>query len=154
MSEQLITGVDQLVENASLLSIEVFKLSAERKPDDHAGADEVEVDPRYSIGADFSDDEQRFRIRFLTSIKTPLGDIDCGVYAEYGLPGLVLGPESSGAVTEFVNNVAIMHMLPYVRQTIADVTQRVFNAPLLMPMVQRGQLTFELEISGQTGTSA
>lgn len=45
---------------------------------------------------------------------------------------------------EFVNNVAIMHILPYARQSIADLTQRVFSAPLLMPIMQRGELQFQV----------
>ncbi len=153
MSESVITSVEQLVENASLTSIEVFKLSAERKLDTPMDIGGIEIDPVYKLDADCRSDGQGFRIRFTTEIATPFGDINCGVYAEYSNPGFFFGPQSSVAVTEFVNNVAIMHMLPYVRQNIADVTLRVYQAPLLVPLVQRGQLAFEIEISGLKNAS-
>ncbi len=146
MPDTAITEVGQLVESASLLTIEVFRLGADRNLDAQPSAEGVEIAPKYTLDIDIRDDRSGFRIRLMTEINTPFGDIECGAYAEYEHPGVVLGQESSVAASEFVNNVALMHLLPFVRQSIADITQRVFTAPLLMPIIQRGELEFELEI--------
>lgn len=48
---------------------------------------------------------------------------------------------------DFANDVAILAILPFTRQAIADITARVFGAALLMPIIQRGQLVFGLSDS-------
>lgn len=45
-------------------------------------------------------------------------------------------------LTKFTNEVAAMHLLPYLREALADVTRRVFDQPLMIPMIQRGELSF------------
>ncbi len=47
-------------------------------------------------------------------------------------------------LTAFTNEVALMALLPYLRESLADVTRRVFGPPLTMPMFQRGQLQFDV----------
>lgn len=144
-ANELVVDVHRLVEASSLLSVEVFKLSAERQLDVEP-TDDFEIDPSYLLTTDFRDDGAGFRIRLLTDIETPIGTISCGVLAEYAHDGVRLGPESSEALNEFVNGVALMHIIPYVRQAIADVTLRVYQSPLLMPILQRGQMTFDVSI--------
>lgn len=144
-ADEAVTDVHQLVEATSLLGINVFQLSATRRLD-VAPTDDFEVDPRYTITADFRDDGAGFRVRLLTEIETPIGPIACGVLAEYEHPDARLGPESSEAFNEYVNGVALMHIIPFARQAIADVTLRVFGSPLLMPILQRGQMQFTLTI--------
>lgn len=144
-ANEAVTDVHQLVEATSLLGINVFQLSATRRLD-VAPTDDFAVDPRYTITADFRDDGSGFRVRLLTEIETPIGPIACGVLAEYEHPDARLGPESSEAFNEYVNGVALMHIIPFVRQSIADLTLRVFGSPLLMPILQRGQMQFTLAI--------
>lgn len=147
-ADDFVVDVHKLVENTSLLGIYVYQLSAVRELD-APQTDDFEIDPHYSLTADFRDDRAGFRVRLVTEIETPIGRIECGVYAEYDHAGVNLGPESSEAFNEYVNGVALMHLIPYVRQSIADVTLRVFNAPLLMPILQRGQMVFNLKIDAE-----
>lgn len=144
-AEEPVTDVHRLVESTSLLAINVFQLAASRHLD-VAPAEDFEVDPRYTITTDFRDDGSGFRVRLVTEIDTPLGPIMCGVLAEYEHQSVRLGPESSEAFSEYVNGVALMHIIPFVRQSIADLTLRVFGSPLLMPILQRGQMQFNLTI--------
>lgn len=138
--------VNQLVAAADLESIEVYRLVAER--DLFASArDDVEIDPTYTLTVDFRDEGDGFRVRLQTDVETPIGQISCGVLAEYGLGEARLTAESGEALTEFVNGVALMHVIPYARQSIADLTLRVFGAPLLMPIIQRGQITFSPQVN-------
>lgn len=138
---EVVASVERLVEVAELEAIDTYRLVAERdifarKPDN------VEIDPVYKMTIDFRDDASGFRVRLETDIATPLGKISCAVLSDYGLGEARIGAETSEAITEFINNVALMHLIPYTRQAIADLTQRVFSAPLLMPMIQRGQINF------------
>ncbi len=141
----VVKTVEELVETASLVSIEIDELGAERKPGD--ASEEVSVEPAYDLTLNLRDDFAGFRVRLLTTIDVPIGLIRCGVYAEYELSGSTIGSESTEAVGVFVNNVALMHVLPYVRQSIADITLRVFNGPLLMPIIQRGEISFKVELN-------
>jgi hypothetical protein len=138
---EVISTVKRLVEVADLETIETYRLIAER--DIFASArEDVEIDPSYTLTVDFRDAGDGFRVRLVTDIDTPLGGISCGVLGEYGIGQARLRTETSEALTEFINGVALMHLIPYARQSIADLTQRVFGAPLLMPMIQRGQISF------------
>lgn len=145
MPDAVVSDVVQLVEAAHLEAIEVYMLEAHRT----LGVDPSEakeVAPEYTLFVDFSDDGAGFRIRFETRIDVGLGDLACGVLASYTHDGVRLGAGSGEALSSFVNNVALMHVLPYVRQTIADLTTRTFGAPLLMPIIQRGELEFEMTV--------
>ncbi|GAA0422517.1 hypothetical protein [Leifsonia naganoensis] len=144
MSDEVVADVGQLVEHAGLLGISIVKIAAERF-DDVQPSEDFEIEPRYSLVFMLRDDAAGFRVRIETDIELPVGSVSCAVAAEYGLEGLVVRKGSTVALQEFVNNVALMHVLPFTRQAIADVTQRVFNAPLLMPIIQRGAISFELE---------
>ncbi|UIP57674.1 hypothetical protein DSM26151_05390 [Agromyces marinus] len=90
------------------------------------------------------DDESGFRIILETRISAQPGNIGCTVQAEYGLEALRANEVPADAMEEFINNVALMSLLPFVRQAIADITLRVFEAPLMMPIIKRGDLSFGL----------
>lgn len=126
------------------MSIETSALSAERA-DDQALDQDAEIDPDYALGITLRDDSEGFRVRLETSISVPGGRIRCVVYAEYELDDARIGEESTDAMGDFINGVALMHLLPYVRQAISDLSMRVFNSPLLMPIMKRGDLGFSLE---------
>ncbi len=144
-ANEAVTDVHQLVEATSLFWTNVFQQSATRRLD-VAPIDDFEVDPRFTITADFRDDGSGFRVLLLTAIETPIGPIACGVLADYEHPDARLGPELSKAFNEYVTGVALMHIIPFVRQSISDLTVRVFGSPLLMPVLQRGQMQFTLRI--------
>lgn len=143
-----VTDVQQLVEKASLTTIAATRLICERNLAIEPSED-AEISPEYSLNLATSDDARGFRVLLRTEIDVTIGRIGCDVAAEYELEGLQLGRDSSGAMQEFVNNVALMHLLPFVRQSIADLTQRVFSAPLIMPMMQRGEMEFEIGLEDE-----
>lgn len=49
---------------------------------------------------------------------------------------------ADGALLDFANNVGIMALIPYLRQAIADLSQRVTGEVVLMPIIPRGGLVF------------
>lgn len=146
----VVRDVHEMVDVTSLLGIEVYRLSAFRNLDAQP-AENFEIDPSYALATDLRDDGDGFRVSLLTEIDTPIGRIECGVLAEYEHHGILVTSASSEALTEYVNNVALMHVIPYVRQSIADITLRVFNSPLVMPILQRGQMSFRVEVDNDAG---
>lgn len=52
-----------------------------------------------------------------------------------------LNPRS---LTAYVNETGIFHVLPFARQALLDVSSRVFQNPVLMPIFRPGDINFEL----------
>lgn len=46
-------------------------------------------------------------------------------------------------VLAFINEVAVMTLLPFIRQAVADMSLRVFEQTILMPVMPRGAVRFE-----------
>ena len=134
--------IHKLVDATSLLAIETPKLSAERN---FAEVSEpFDVLPEFEVNTAFRDDGAGFRVILRTVIEVPIGRIECDTSAEYEMTDLRPDDVADEAFGQFVNDVAVMHILPYARQSIADITQRVFASPLLMPIMKRGDIHFDV----------
>lgn len=144
-TREVVSDVHALVEDATLLRIEVIKLAAERRLDVE-NDDSFTVEPSYTLAIDLRDNRDGFRVRLSTDLMLPLGGVSCVAYAEYEMKRMSVGAASTEAMGDFINGVVLMHVIPYVRQSISDLTMRVFNFPLLMPMIQRGDIGFELTL--------
>lgn len=145
---EIVSDVQRLVDVARLSSIETVALSAERRDSGETESDEdFEIAPEYDLTITLRDDFGGFRAQLATAISVPIGDIRCVIYAEYELDNARIGSESTTAMGEFINGVALMHVIPFTRQAISDLTMRVFNNPLLMPIIQRGDLGFALQLN-------
>ncbi|ASR55528.1 hypothetical protein [Cellulomonas sp. PSBB021] len=136
--------VRALVPLALLDELTFVELHAVRRLD-VAAPDDVEITPQYTLDAGTSDDATRFRIVLSVALDLGVGDVRVAVAAYYtaqdGAPTL-----SQALVVEYANEVGVMTMLPFLRQGIADVTQRVFGTPLLMPVMPRGSLAFPVPV--------
>ncbi|TFD41769.1 hypothetical protein E3T37_03700 [Cryobacterium sp. TMT2-10] len=142
MSEVETISLESVVENCSLSDVSVFELSARRgkvSPDTEEGE---AVEPSYDLQIDYRDADNGFRVRLITRFDTDLGVIVSDVGAEYVLDGIGARSIPRDILLDFVNNVALMALVPYVRQSIADITLRVFGSALLMPMIRRGEIEF------------
>lgn len=116
----------------------------------------TDVNPQFDLGLQFPDagSPAGFRVKVGCTINLPMPDrLSVAAVATY-----VVDPEaadllkSRATMQDYINDVAVMAILPYIRQGLADVTQRVFRAPLLMPVLPRGVISFELPDLGTTGT--
>lgn len=144
-TERVIADVSELVQLTRLVSIMPTRILVERSDDELSDDDEsVPIEPLHALSLTLRDDESGFRVRFTTDIIVPFGRIGCDVEAEYEVDGAKIRAQSTGAMAEFVNGVALMHVFPYTRQHLADATARVFGTALLMPIVQRGDISFSV----------
>lgn len=107
--------------------------------------DTVQSAPSFSFAIQFAEPPAKaFKIVLRCQLQTEVGEVAVEPFAVYSCSEVA---ESIGLddnlVTHFANEVAVMTLLPFVRQSIADVTQRVFDETLLMPVVARGQVEFK-----------
>jgi preprotein translocase subunit SecB len=139
--------IHRLLEVTTLESVTFMELSAKRADED-ASHDElfkegsVDIEPEFTLQFARNDEDGKFRIRIKTHIDSEPGRILVDAAAEYEVEGIAVSDIESELMLEFANKVAIFAIIPYLRQGVADMTQRVFGVPLTMPMYRRGELEF------------
>lgn len=134
----IFTAEDLVEVGFDLDHIQFFKLSAEM--DETAGPSDAleEPDPSYSLKF-FSDDEL-LGVRVATKVNLGVGTAIVDVAAHYRVHEPV--NISQEGLLDFANRIAVLALVPYIRQAVADLTQRVFGSPALMPVIRQGELTF------------
>lgn len=136
-----------LLNAASLESISYLELSAKRT-DEEAVQSLLDQEESYDVQPDFTlqfgrdIEQQKFRIRIKTVIQAQPGQVVIDAAAQYSLDDFDLGNITEQVMLEFTNRVAVMSIIPYLRQGLADMTQRVFGVPLTMPLYRAGELEF------------
>ena len=145
MSDPEIT-IHDLIEDCQLDAVSFIEISAKQRFEKLSSSEvqqtEASIDPVHSLQLARSEDDGGFRIRVRTEIDTEPGLIVVDAAAEYSLAARPSSDYSAELLVEFANKVAVFALIPYIRQAIADVTQRVFGTSLLMPMIRRGELEF------------
>lgn len=140
-----VVTVEYLLEHATLLTIDTTELGARRVESEPDDSEEPQLDRDHALSVAGRADGGAFRVSLRTTIHAPgVGDIECEVLAEYEIDSLKYSEIPHEVLETFVNKVAVMALLPFVRQAIADITLRVFGSGLLMPIVQQGEVEFEL----------
>lgn len=138
------TALLSLVRCAALDSIEFREISARRvDPQDNAEPPRIDLHTEVEDRAEPQGNQREFRYAIRVTLHDSEGDVVVEPVATYHVPlesAHLL--DDSSLLTEFANEVAVMALVPYARQAIADVTQRVFSGSILMPTYQRGQLRF------------
>lgn len=134
----------KLVKGATLAEIAVLELRAKKaeSADGEKIPKQVKVKPNYTLETAVKEDNLGFLIAITTDIDLPSGSIYCQIGATYkvkGEEGLSLQSED---LLEYANEVGVMTLLPFIRQNVADLSQRVLGFPLLMPIMPRGALYF------------
>jgi len=138
--------VSTLVGNSELVEIGTFSLSATRSLHLPAVSDEmpeqVQVQPNYVLSTMAAPAEGRFLIRLAMNVELPVGFVSCDVGAEYQISKSLDIDLDNRLLVDFANEVGIAVLLPFIRQAVADLSQRVFGSPLLMPIMAPGALHF------------
>lgn len=137
--------IHTLVDNVTLLSVGYLELAAAQRTATVEGVEvSEEATPTYSMDFNGRPDDKRFRIGLRTEIQFNRGTVTAHVAVEYELTELLLSSIDQATRIEFMNTVALMTIVPFTRQAIADITQRVFGAALLMPIINQGELNFTM----------
>lgn len=107
------------------------------------GDDEIEVDDAtHQLGVYWTDEGDRVLVRLLASLTTAVGELRAGVQGEYELKDMNRSDIPVEVEEYFVNRVAIMALLPYIRTAISDLSGRLFGTTLTMAVVRPGEISF------------
>ena len=145
MSDVKGATIQELVDDVTLDSIDFIQLSVRKKD----GEPLAESEPQWAVGIDNRADNLGFRIRVAVALGFGNGEVSAEAAAAYSTTEVASTQISREAMEQFVNDVSCMQLMPYLRQAIADLTNRAFDSAITLPMLKRGQLTFE--ISGNSG---
>lgn len=140
-SDEDLVRIRALIDASSLASIETYECSARRHetPDENIEANRVNVE----VAAQFRIGSDGFGIRLVCEAAFREGIAKVSTSGEYELEE---GFEPSRRdVQLFGNEVAVMTVFPFLRESMSDITTRVFGKPLLLPIAERGVISFDLE---------
>lgn len=142
--------INDLVESADLIHVAILELSAARSDLSHTndelfesfadGGYDAEID--FELGMDRGEHDDKFRVRLQVLVESDPGIVRVNVAAEYSINELRIDEISEEIMLEFSNKVAVMTLIPYIRQSVADISQRVFTYPLTLPLYKAGELSF------------
>ncbi|MBF4458111.1 MULTISPECIES: hypothetical protein [unclassified Pseudoclavibacter] len=142
----------QVVELDDIVLLEVFaqrsnKQLSTSKFSDLLGGD---VDPEYELGCESELSGRGFRVRLRVTIETEAGPVRVEVAAEYTLQESLFEEYQPSVIREFAQFVGFFAVVPYAREAVASVTQRVFGAGLLMPIIKREEIELIQESAGDS----
>lgn len=142
MTDGELASVRELIEKSELRSIECYEVSARRYDavplDDPQGGN-----GGLSITIQHRLDDDSFGIRLVGSVELKAGEASASIAGEYAL--LDEFHPSPRTLKMFINEVGVMTILPYFREAIATMTSRVFGEAVLLPTIQRGEITVDLD---------
>lgn len=132
------TAEDLLEVGFDLDHIQFFKLSAEL--DEAADPADALDEPAPLYNLKFFSEGELLGVRIATTLNLGVGSAVVDVAAHYRVHAPVNITE--GGLLDFANRIAVLALVPYIRQAVADITQRVFGNAVLMPVIRQGELTF------------
>lgn len=130
--------VRALLEDVSLEAIEFHEVSARRfdaPPEEERGGFSIEVQIR--------EESEGFGVRLKCTAAAFGGEAVVSVAGEYSLSAGA--NPSSRTIKKFVNEVAVMTVLPYLREGITTITAKVFGKALYLPIIPRGDIAVALD---------
>lgn len=111
--------------------------------------DDPDEQPRFALQVDLADLEdleddapRPVRYGLKLELETTDGRTRVTVEGRYSIPREHAGEFDMAVAVEYANHVALMALLPYVRQALSDLSARVLDNQILMPVFQRGELSF------------
>jgi hypothetical protein len=149
--------LDALISGVTLLDISYFEMTAARTENSRndvvsdeaargtsGAADDVasEIKSSHFLSFEQKEDGTAFRVSLKTTVDSPDGIASVRCVAEYGVEKVDAKGLSNELLLDFTNHIATMALVPYIRQGLSDITQRVFGSALLMPIIRRGELEF------------
>lgn len=137
-------AIRELLHYSSLTEVEFHEVSArkleenqQRSPDENSV--DVSMQVRHHVGDD------GFGVMLMATLHPYHGEIQVSVAAEYSVEGG--HPIDEHTVRAFGNEVSVMTLLPFAREAVSSLAARVWQKPLLLPTLERGEVGFDLDES-------
>ncbi|ALD14429.1 hypothetical protein ITJ44_15570 [Clavibacter sp. VKM Ac-2873] len=133
--------IHALLASSKLESVECHEMSAYRN--DEPPEPDAPEEGTVNIAAQYRYDDGSFGVRLIAHVTIPVGKITVSMAGEYSIADEY--SPSTRTVQQFCNEVAIMSLFPYLREAVSTVSGRVFGKPLYLPMVDRGEITLDVQ---------
>lgn len=125
-----------LITRSNLHGVQFHEIYAKLNDDIPDGVTRETADVKLQYQTRTSDED--FGIRVTVNVTSASGEARVVVAADYTLES-GKAPEAT-LLDLFASEVAIMTLFPFVREGIQSATSRVFGVPLLLPVLERGQI--------------
>lgn len=132
--------IRDLIARSELQSIQFHEVSAKRF--DGVLDETQSKDGQVSFSYQHRSNTDGFGIRITANVALSFGEINVTAAVDYKLLNGDIPAER--LLEQFANEVAIMTLFPYVRESIATISTKVFGDPITLPVAHRGQLGFDL----------
>lgn len=144
LSTEDVADVQAVIAASELRSVEYYEMSAKRYDATQEPADAENGQLRIAVQQ--RSDSDSFGVRLNATLTLAIGEANVSVAGEYALTeDFAL---TTRAVQLFANEVGVMTVFPYLREAVASITGRVFNQPLHLQMISRGDIVTEVEPRG------
>ena len=139
------SALEQLVQVAELQSVAFEELSARRisgnDPSEPPRFDlRIDVEPAESVSGEWRQVVYTLRVHF----EAPSGEATVAPMAVYRVPADQPDLLAAQNVMDYANEVAVMTLIPYARSALSELSSRVLDEHVLMPVFQRGEVAFAL----------
>lgn len=133
-----VAELSELVALLNLEAIRFFGLSAEvnEQQSEEKSSDAVDT----AFGARIRMDKKSFGVRLRAELNAHEGRIVVDVAAEYVSEHEFEVP--IGIAFEYVNEVAVMQLLPFVREAALNLSVKVLDTKIVLPVTERGYIAF------------
>ncbi|MEV8029150.1 hypothetical protein [Cellulosimicrobium funkei] len=99
-------------------------------------------DEEHELGVYWLTDGGRLLVRLLVALKSNAGEMRVGMQAEWDTGELTRADVPAEVEEEFINRVAVMTLVPYVRAGISDLASRTMGMNVTMSLIRPGDLEF------------
>lgn len=105
------------------------------------------ITPTYTGAAERSTDGRQLRVSFGVELDLGMGNVEVTAVVVFSIrDGLLLQCDSK-TVSDFVNDEAIVLLVPFVRETVADITYKTFGNSLFMPLWnEKNSVRFDFDV--------
>lgn len=139
-SDDTLAAIRELMDRCTLKQIEYHEMSARLSGEkfDPSSPPELTMELRVQHRCDDED----FGIRLAAEITSTAGTVSATVAAVYDYEGEI---PTQRALFGFGNEVAVMTVFPFLRETVHTLSMKVFAFPILLATIERGEVAFDLD---------
>lgn len=120
--------------------IEFHELGAKWTGDRADSEEAADIDLQLELQQRCGDSDFGFRI--IGKVVADVGEANAAIAVTYDFTG---DPPSQRTLLGFGNEVAVMAVFPFFRESIHSITSKVFGQPVLLPVLPRGAIGFDLD---------
>lgn len=148
-SEADVELIRDLIGRSEMRGVEYHELSAKWTGSRDDSDPDQDVDIQLEIQHRCGDADFGFRV--VGTVTAAMGEATAAVAITYDYEG---DPPLQRTLFGFGNEVAVMALFPYFRESIHSITAKVFGQPIMLPVLPRGVVGLDLDEAKDTAANA